>query len=79
MKFLIVKFEIHFLIDHFFISFQNIEWSNCSKSCGGGIQKRVCLNKCNGCGDEIRVCNEFPCPSMFGRMIELFREDFFVV
>ncbi|CAF1267399.1 unnamed protein product [Adineta steineri] len=43
------------------------EWSLCSKVCGGGIQKRrrTCLNNngiCNECLDEIRICNELPCP-----------------
>jgi hypothetical protein len=56
------------------IFFLNLEWNVCSKSCGGGIQKRKCLNnneKCNECLEEVRVCNEFPCPSMFNKTIEI--------
>lgn len=44
-----------------------IDWDICSKTCGGGIQKRrrSCLNndnKCSECLEETRLCNESPCP-----------------
>jgi hypothetical protein len=47
-----------------------IDWDTCSKSCGGGIQKRrrTCLingEKCSECLEEIRLCNESPCPCEF--------------
>ncbi|CAF2496701.1 unnamed protein product [Rotaria sp. Silwood2] len=43
------------------------DWDSCSKTCGGGIQKRrrTCLikeDKCSECLEETRVCNESPCP-----------------
>ncbi|CAF1551949.1 unnamed protein product [Adineta ricciae] len=43
------------------------EWSQCSKSCGGGIQKRTrtCLvdnEKCHECLQETRPCNQHSCP-----------------
>ena len=44
-----------------FIDRMNLEWTLCSKSCGSGIQKRICLTK--ECLEETRLCNEFPCPS----------------
>jgi hypothetical protein len=48
--------------------FFDIDWEICSKSCGGGIQKRrrTCLingDKCLECLEETRLCNESPCPS----------------
>ncbi|CAF4350371.1 unnamed protein product [Adineta steineri] len=44
-----------------------IDWDTCSKSCGGGIQKRrrTCLinaNNCSECLEETRLCQESPCP-----------------
>ena len=47
-----------------------LEWEKCSRSCGGGIQKRrrTCLmhgDKCSECLEETRLCNESPCPSRF--------------
>ena len=48
------------------------KYSECSKTCGGGIRtrKRSCTNpppengglKCPGPGEEEEVCNEDPCP-----------------
>ncbi|CAF3565382.1 unnamed protein product [Adineta steineri] len=43
------------------------DWDTCSKSCGGGIQKRrrTCLinaNNCSECLEETRLCQESPCP-----------------
>ncbi|KAI1291697.1 Semaphorin-5A [Halotydeus destructor] len=41
------------------------EWSDCSTSCGGGMQskRRQCLsaNNCSGCDVEWRTCNNDPC------------------
>ena len=49
------------------------DWSDCSVSCGGGVQNRSrpCTNPppafggetCPGESDETRACNEDPCPS----------------
>ncbi|CAF1118434.1 unnamed protein product, partial [Adineta ricciae] len=44
------------------------DWETCSKSCGGGIQKRrrTCVlngDKCSECLEETRSCNESPCPT----------------
>ncbi|CAF1259554.1 unnamed protein product [Rotaria magnacalcarata] len=43
------------------------DWDTCSRTCGGGIQKRrrTCLSngdKCLECLEETRLCNESPCP-----------------
>ena len=45
-----------------------LDWTFCSKSCGGGIQerKRIRFNSdenSNQCLNETRRCNEFSCPS----------------
>lgn len=46
------------------------EWSECSASCGGGIQERsrICekRNKCQGNSQERRPCNMFACKSEWG-------------
>ena len=52
---------------HFSLSRCGLDWDTCSKSCGGGIQKRrrTCLNnenKCSECLEETRLCNENSCP-----------------
>lgn len=50
-------------------------WSRCSVTCGGGTQtrSRTCTNPppqhggedCTGENEEMRSCNEFPCPSKY--------------
>lgn len=54
------------LINLFKVS--DLDWDTCSKSCGGGTQKRrrTCLNngnQCSECLEETRLCNELACPS----------------
>lgn len=50
-----------------------VDWETCTKSCGGGIQKRrrTCLvngDKCAECLEETRLCNDSPCPGKFRRV-----------
>ena len=42
-------------------------WRECSKTCGGGVQKshRECLTRCNGPETRSQPCNEQKCTSMF--------------
>ena len=43
-----------------------VDWGECSKTCGGGVQKshRECLTKCNGSDTRSQACNEQECTSM---------------